>query len=104
MALSTTITRAYWLMKMEDVERDGFFWEYKSCTDHWSKRFLTALNEFILTGCESIPGNYLIGSESKRTDVIGFMIMQAKDVPDRYRAAVSTDIALAWKNVPKGGL
>jgi len=38
MALSTTIKNDAYKKKLEELEKQGYFWEYKDVTDFWKKR------------------------------------------------------------------
>ncbi len=95
--ISTTITKKYFDMKMEDLKESGYFIEFKECKPFWDKRLnmfdsnIDGLNEKIV---------FLVGSQAHRFKVISIWQVHHDFIPSRYAAAIHTEFAYAIKCVP----
>lgn len=99
MTISTTITRKFFDMKMQDLERDGYFYEYKEDKPYWQKR-INNLIQVTGDGCiKLVPTDivFLVGNKPHRFKVE--QISYTTTVPERYASAIKTDFAYAIKCV-----
>lgn len=65
MKFTTTIKRKYLDMKNADIEKDGYFYEYKENTGHWHKR-LWKLKMLLDGGLPCLDAVFLCGQEVTR--------------------------------------
>lgn len=77
---TTTIMKKWFEMKTEDLNRDGYFVEYKETTPFWQKRI-----EGLAPGAECV---LLVGNKVHRFKLIKFQIVSRGDIPTRYREAI----------------
>ena len=85
MKFSTTIKRKYWEEKLESVEKNGYFHEYKADTPFWHKRLSR------LKSCLPAEGVFLIGSEVKRVVITEILRSPINDIPEKYESLFDTD-------------
>lgn len=99
--ISTTITKAFFEMKMQDLERDGRFYEYKSNTPYWYKRLtnLVSGNWELIEPTEIV---FLVGKTPYRFKVEAIKF-DPDEVPARYASALKTESVYAIKCVPLEG-
>ena len=95
MSFSTTIKRECWEMKLEDIRRDGFFYEYKDLTEFWETR----LNNIVTP----TRGVFLVGKDPLWVVVLEISLIRYRDVPERYREYLHTDPVYRLKCVPGVG-
>lgn len=72
---STTIKEKYWKMKMKDLKKHGFFWEFKKDSKHWRSR----LDKGIIT-----KGVFLIGNKPKNVIILEIQKIKTYAIPKRY--------------------
>lgn len=101
MAISTTITKAFFEMKMKDLEQNGFFFEYKEDKPFWKKRLDNLLKKYDLRAYgflgESPEIVFLVGNEPHRFKIDN--ISYTHNIPERYASAIKTEFAYAIKCV-----
>ncbi len=97
MAISTTITRQFFDMKIEDLNESGFFIEFKEFKKFWIKQ-LDNFNSNKNDLTEEIV--FLVGSEPYRFKAISIWKVHREFIPERYSTAITTDFAYAIKCVP----
>lgn len=89
-------------MKMADMEKEGYFIEYKEDKPFWKIRIDNLLKEYDLRAygfLGELPEIvFLVGNKPYRFRVIN--IFYEKDVPERYKAAIKTEGVFAFKCVP----
>ncbi len=99
--VSTTITKAFFEIKMQDLERDGFFIEYKEDKPFWKKRIDTLLKEYDLRAygfLGKLPEIvFLVGNKPYRFRVVH--IFYTHVIPEKYASAIKTEFAYAIKCV-----
>lgn len=93
--LSTTITKVFFEMKMQDLERDGYFIEYKEFKPFWKKRIDNLLQKIDLRcwGIKSRPYPeivFLVGNKPYRFKVVHIWWNDSY-IPDRYKSAITTE-------------
>lgn len=102
MKIITTTTKKLFEMKMDDMEKEGYFIEYKEDKPFWKKRIDNLLKEYDLRGygfLGELPEIvFLMGNKPYRFRVCN--IFYEKDIPQRYKDAVKTDGVFAFKCVP----
>ena len=101
MAISTTITKKFFDMKMEDIKEMGFFIEYKEDKPFWKKRIDNLLKEYDLR-CYGFLGKqpeivFLVGNKPYRFRVVH--LFYTKELPEKYASAITTEFAYAIKCV-----
>lgn len=99
MAISTTISKKFFDMKMEDLKESGCFIEYKEVKPFWKKRFDNLLKRYDLrcygyNGCKP-EIVFLVGNKPHRFRNIDLKCIKASDVPKRYANAIKTEFAYA---------
>jgi hypothetical protein len=92
MAISTTITKAFFEMKMQDLKETGYFWEYKESKIFWKKRL-----DKDFTDCTIV---FLVGSVPHRFRVADVLEIHHDLIPEKYQSAIHTDFAYAIRVVP----
>lgn len=101
--ISTTITKKYFYMKLDDLVEHGYFYEYKEDKTHWSTR----LNKIkVSPSGEPIENTeivFLVGKTPHRFKVVE--IIYTSVIPEKYAAAINTEYAYAIKciSVPYEG-
>ena len=96
MAISTTIKKIFFDMKMEDLKESGYFIEFKEHKPHWDKR----LNKF-----DSNKGDlteeiiFLVGNKPHRFKAISIWKVHRDFVYAKYAEAIKTEFAYAIKCV-----
>lgn len=97
MAISTTITKKFFDLKMGDLEERGQFWEFKEFKKHWIKQL-----DYLVFHPDELPLNmiFLVGNKPHIYTVSRIGIIQRKHIPHRYLSAISTKSAYALKCVP----
>lgn len=91
MKISTTITKKFFDMKMQDLEKYGVFWEYKEDKPFWKKR----LDKFE-SSAEIV---FIVGKIPHRFLVVDIFQMHRSHIPARYRSAIQTDFTYVIKCV-----
>ena len=86
-------------MKMEDLYRDGYFYEYKQESAHWKKRLVKVAlyKKLYNTKVEII---FLVGNNPHRFMVGEISSILKTDVPVRYAEPINTESAYAIRCVP----
>ena len=79
---STTIKQMYWTMKMEDCQRQGYFYEFKENNKHWARR-LRDLQKHTPTS-----GTFLVGSEPHKVTVTDIVLIPVLLVLLRHVAPI----------------
>jgi len=102
MKISTTITKKFFEMKMEDLSTDGFFIEYKEVKPFWKKRIDNLLKEYDLRAWGFFGRQpeivFLVGNVPHRFRIVD--ILYTDDVPEKYASAIQTEFVYAFKCVP----
>ena len=101
MSFSTTITREYWLMKLEDLKKSGFFFEYKEISDFWVSRMRNISKEISVK--KKIKGVFLVGSVPHHAIILSVEIVPREAVPERYRGAIHGFQCYRLKCTDEGG-
>ena len=70
---TTTIRRNHWQRKLKEVERYGYFWEYKNRIDHWDKRI-----DGLKPPCDGV---FLVGKEEHRVRVLEIREFMFSEIP-----------------------
>jgi hypothetical protein len=99
MRLSTTITKKYFEMKMEDFKETGFFIEYKEEKPFWIKRLDSFVYNLTNQDDLDIPIVFLVGSKPHRFKVVSLWLVHKDFIPEKYQSAISTEFAYAIKCV-----
>ncbi len=91
-------------MKMVDMEKEGYFIEYKEDKPFWQKRLDNLLKEIDLRAW-GIRGKlpeivFLVGNKPYRFQVINIFYEKKIDIPEKYKSAIKTDGAFALKCIP----
>lgn len=105
--ISTTITKNFYNMKMQDLKEHGFFYEYKEAKPFWDKRInklFPISDDGAIKPLDDIEIVFLVGNKPHRFKVASFsyhLHIHDKDstVPERYRSAIKTDYAYGIKCV-----
>ncbi|MFH0904505.1 MAG: hypothetical protein V1854_04875 [Methanobacteriota archaeon] len=101
MKLSTTITKRFFEMKMQDLSTNGFFIEYKEDKPFWKKRIDNILKEYDLRVYGFLGKTpeivFLVGSEPYRFKVVN--IFYTHNIPEEYASAINTEFTYALKCV-----
>lgn len=97
MTISTTITRKFFDMKMQDLERDGCFYEYKEDKPYWHKRMQKLPLGKVEEPFEMV---FLVGNVPHRFKIINIEWTNPNSIPECYKSAVKTEFAYAIKCVP----
>ena len=84
---STTIKQIYLDMKLEDLERDGFFFEYKEKKEYWDVRISK-----LSYPCKAV---FLCGNKPSYFEAIEAEIVKTNELPDKYSEAINTK--LCWR-------
>ncbi len=96
--ISTTITKAFFDMKMQDLEWDGCFYEYKEDKPFWHKRMQKIpLGDCRGQICEPVEIVFLVGKVPHRFKVT--YITYTSVIPERYASVIKTEYAYAIKCV-----
>ena len=90
---TTTIKAVYFLEKLKDFKKDGFFYEYKSLTDFWHTR-LSNLDP----PCDGV---LLVGSKPYKITVLKVEIVSMKYIRPSYRGPLTTKYAWRLKCIFK---
>lgn len=102
MKISTTITKKNYEMKMQDLNADGFFIEYKEDKPFWKKRIDSLLKEYDLRAygfLGKLPEIVLlVGSKPYRYKIEHLFYTHI--IPEKYASAINTEYAYAFKCVP----
>lgn len=93
--ISTTIKKSYFIEKMKDLKKDGYFIEYKECKPFWLKR----LNKLITQdGYARLKEHteivFLVGKEVYRFKVNNMWYTQ-DNIPAKYSDAIKSGEAIA---------
>ena len=103
MKFSTTITKKYWEMKMEDIAKKrergvspAYFFEYKEFKPFWSGRFYRMIAQGF-----PIYGVFLLGSKPHRVRVLEIYEVKTQYIPEKYADAIKTDKCWVVKCVLK---
>ncbi len=100
--ISTLIKKVFFEMKMQDLERDGYFIEYIEEKPFWKKRFDTLLKEYDLRVygfLGKLPEIvFLVGNKPHRFKIAG--IYYTHSIPEKYASAIKTEFCYALKCVP----
>ena len=100
--ISTTITRKFFEMKMQDLEKDGYFIEYKDDKPFWKKRIDTLLKKFDLRAygfLGKLPEIvFLVGNKPHRFKIVN--ILYTHVIPEKYASAIKTEFVYAFKCIP----
>lgn len=96
MKISTTITKAFFEMKMADLKDDGYFTEFKEMKPFWIKR----LDNFCAEGEANVEIVMLVGNKPHRFKAISVWKVHRGCAPAKYRGAIKTDFAYAITCVP----
>lgn len=89
MKISTTIKKKYFDMKMEDLERDNYFYEYKSESPFWLKRLGKIINKYQGNPIQDTEIVFLVGKNPYRFKVTE--IFHTTVIPLKYAEAITTE-------------
>lgn len=103
--ISTTITKKFFDLKMEDLKRDGYFIEYKEVMPYWKERIFNLYNLSDGELVKDIEIVFLIGNNPRRFKVEEFKVEDIALIPNwlvpyQYRGAINTKLIYAIKCVP----
>ncbi len=94
---STPIKKIYWAMKMEDLKRDKFFYEYKGDSEHWNKRLWPCKLELENQLTNKIDGTFLEGRIVHRVKITEIKVFPIQRVPKRYRHESVVESQDCWR-------
>jgi len=92
--ISTTITKKFFEMKMEDLKKSGHFIEFKECKPFWDKRLAGYASNHDDLDVEIV---FLVGSVPHRFKAISIWQVHRDFVYRRYEEAIKTEFAYAIK-------
>jgi hypothetical protein len=92
--ISTTITKAFFEMKMQDLKESGHFTEFKEHKDYWRKRLHR------LIGIDGIQIVFLVGNKPYHFKVSDINVLHSDFIPFKYVSAITTDYAYAIRCEP----
>lgn len=97
MAISTTITKKFFDMKMQDLKANGYFIEFKENKPFWKKR----LGEYGFSNHDNMNVKivFLVGNKPHRFKAISIWEVHRDFIPKRYQSAIQTEHAYAIKCV-----
>lgn len=95
MAISTTIKKIFFDMKMNDLKRDGYFIEYKEENPFWVKRLSSIQLQNQGNPVKDIEIVFLVGKTPHRFKVVE--IFHTSVIPECYASAIKTEFAYAIK-------
>ena len=105
MKISTTITKRFFDLKMEDLKESDYFLEYKEPKPFWTKRLTPIIDHFLnknrIKTDQNIEIVFLVGSVPHRFIVVDVWNVHRDFIPERYQSAILTDFAYAIKCVSK---
>jgi len=94
MSISTTITKRFFEMKLEDLKESGFFIEFKECKPFWDKRLSGYNSNHDDLNVEIV---FLVGSVPHRFRAISIWQVHRDFVFARYAEAIKTEFVYAIK-------
>ncbi len=96
MAISTTITKKFFDLKIVDLAETGHFWEFKEFKKFWIKQL-----DYLVFVHEKLPVKmvFLVGNKPHTFIVTKVWIVKRIDVPEKYNSVISTEKAYALKCV-----
>lgn len=92
MKISTTITKKFFEMKIEDLKYSGYFLEYKERKTFWNKRL-----DFWFDPHAEVEIVFLAGSKPYRFKVIDIWVVHFDFIPKKYQSAITTEYAYVIK-------
>jgi hypothetical protein len=103
MKISTTITKRNFEMKMEDLNINGYFIEYKEVKPFWNKRLDGILRSYDLR-VYGFLGDlpeivFLVGDKPHWFKVVN--IIYTNDIPPKYKDSINTEYAYGIKCISK---
>ncbi len=76
MAFTTTIKRKYFDMKMADLQKQDYFWEFKGEGKFWTKRLIN-----LRVPCDAV---FLVGSKPYRFKAVEVKLFNVAELPEPY--------------------
>ncbi len=97
MKISTTITKRFFEMKMDDMRESGYFFEFEELKPFWNKRLnIHKCNRDVL----NIEIVFLVGSKPFRFVAKSIWEVHRDFIPEKYRCKIKTEHAYAIKCFP----
>ncbi len=94
MKISTTITKKFFGMKMDDMKEAGYFLEFKERKTFWNKRL-----DFWFDPHEEVEIVFLVGNKPHRFKVVDIWNVSRDFISKKYQDAISTEFAWVIKCV-----
>lgn len=94
--ISTTILKKYFDEKMKDLDKSGFFLEFKEVKQYW----ITRLSKYNSNHDDlNVPIMFLIGQKVYKFTAISIWVVHRDFIPKKYINAITTEFAYCIKCV-----